>query len=57
MTLMSTIDDPSPASDNNGSLSQNDDDDLWHLESLFSYVKTQFYGHVTREELDDCIFS
>jgi hypothetical protein len=34
-TLMSTIDDPSPSSDNNGSLSQNDDNHLWHLEYCF----------------------
>lgn len=33
--LMSTIDDPSPSSDNNGSLSQNDDNHLWHLEYCF----------------------
>ena len=30
-TLISTIDDPLPSSDNNGSISQNDDDDVWHL--------------------------
>jgi hypothetical protein len=34
-TLMSTIDDPSLSSDNNVSLSQNDDNHLWHLEYCF----------------------
>jgi hypothetical protein len=36
-TLMSTIDDPSPSSDNNGSLSQNDDNHLWHGEEEYCF--------------------